>query len=314
MKKLSANILLSVFPEYVDRILSGEKRFEFRKHIPVEVVDHIVFYATAPVAKILCIAKVDSIISGTPSSLWNTTALFTGVDKNFYNLYYKNVKTAYAYKLGEIYSLETPLSLHDEKIRTSPPQTFRYLTPEQFEYIRAKAEIVSSNFRRNIFLGGIHAVGKTTFVSKHFSKKYKIVTASQLIQRGGEKIYKCKQTNNINKKQQILISEFHKLKTKKKHIVLDGHFCLLNKNGKIKMLDINLFRALGISHIIILETHPKVIKERLMRRDGTKMKLSFIKRFIEIERTHALHVAEDMKIPITIIPDTRFSDDIILDR
>lgn len=80
------------------------------------------------------------------------------------------------------------------------------------------------------------------------------------------------------------------------------------------MLDINLFRALGISHIILLETHPKVIKERLMRRDGTKMKLSFIKRFIETERTHALHVAEDMKIPITIIPDTRFSDDIILDR
>lgn len=79
------------------------------------------------------------------------------------------------------------------------------------------------------------------------------------------------------------------------------------------MLDINLFRALGISHIILLETHPKVIKERL-RDVMEQKKLSFIKRFIETERTHALHVAEDMKIPITIIPDTRFSDDIILDR
>lgn len=57
MKKLSTNILLSVFPEYVDRILSGEKRFEFRKHIPVEVVDHIVFYATAPVAENIMYSK-----------------------------------------------------------------------------------------------------------------------------------------------------------------------------------------------------------------------------------------------------------------
>ena len=288
MKSKKTNILLSVFPEYVDRIISGEKRFEFRKHIPTERVEHIVFYATAPTARILCIAKVDSIISGSPEYIWETTALFSGVDKIFYDRYYKK--------------------------RTSPPQTFRYLTKEQFDYIKKNKVLVSSGFRRTIFLAGIHAVGKTTFAKEKFSSKYEVVTASLLIKNGSGDVPLNKKVHDINKNQLILIYEFNKLKKFKKNIVLDGHFCLLDKSGNITYIPVTVFKKLGISHIILLETHPKIIQQRLLERDKTRMSLEKIIKLLEAEREHALYIAHKLKIPITIVPDTRLTEHAILDR
>ena len=308
------NILLSVFSEYVDKIISGEKRFEFRKHIPIESVEHIVFYATAPTSRILCIAKVDSIISGTPKYIWDTTALFSGVDKIFYDKYYKNVNLAYAYKLGSVYLLKKPLSLLDKNIRTSPPQTFRYLTKEQFDYIKKDKVLISSDFRRTIFLAGIHAVGKTTFAKEKFSSKYNITTASTLIKNASGDVHVNKKVQNIDKYQSILISEFNKLKKRKKNIVLDGHFCLLDKSGRINRINVAVFKELGMSHIILLETHPKIIQQRLLERDGTRMSLVKIIKLLESERKHALYIANELKIPITIVPDTRLTEHAILDR
>ena len=38
-----ATILLSIKPEYVERIFNGSKKYEFRKHLPQEKVDKINF-------------------------------------------------------------------------------------------------------------------------------------------------------------------------------------------------------------------------------------------------------------------------------
>ena len=43
-------ILISIKPEYVKRILSGEKMYEYRKRVPADVKT-VVIYATAPVKK-----------------------------------------------------------------------------------------------------------------------------------------------------------------------------------------------------------------------------------------------------------------------
>ncbi len=307
-------ILLSVFPEYVEKIISGEKRFEFRKHTPSENVDFIVFYATAPTAKILCVAEVDEIISDNPERLWRTTALFSGVDQGFYDKYYRGVDMAYAYKLGRVYRLRTPISLSNKNLKISPPQTFRYLTPKQFSYVKKSSKLVSSSFKRTIFLGGIHAVGKTTFSKKYFSGSFYCVCASDLIKKAKGEVPVDKKVGKVQENQSLLIAEFQKLKSQERRIVLDGHFCLINKQGKFEKLPLDLFRALGLSHIVLLELNPEIVQSRLSQRDGTTMNLRTIKEFLKIERTHALSVAEALKIPITIVPDTRLANNIIWDR
>lgn len=43
------NILLSMKPEYVEKVLSGEKKYEFRKRIWKKDVDWFFIIATSPI-------------------------------------------------------------------------------------------------------------------------------------------------------------------------------------------------------------------------------------------------------------------------
>ena len=162
---------MSVFPEYVEKIISGEKRFEFRKHTPSENVGFIVFYATAPTAKILCVAEVDEIISDNPARLWRTTALFSGVDQGFYDEYYRGVDMAYAYKLGRVYRLRSPISLSNTNLKISPPQTFRYLTPKQFSYVKKIIEARFLFVQKNNFFRRYPCCWKNDIFKKIFFRK-----------------------------------------------------------------------------------------------------------------------------------------------
>ena len=46
-----SRMLLSIKPEYVNKIISGKKKYEFRKFHCREGIDTIVIYATAPMKK-----------------------------------------------------------------------------------------------------------------------------------------------------------------------------------------------------------------------------------------------------------------------
>ena len=48
-----ATILLSIKPEYVERIFNGSKKYEFRKYLPQEKVEKIVVYSTDPVQRVV---------------------------------------------------------------------------------------------------------------------------------------------------------------------------------------------------------------------------------------------------------------------
>ena len=46
-------VLLSINPEYVEKIFSGEKEFEFRKNRCKSDVNKMVIYCTSPVMKVI---------------------------------------------------------------------------------------------------------------------------------------------------------------------------------------------------------------------------------------------------------------------
>lgn len=52
------SVLLSIYPCYARKILSGEKRLEFRKAWPSSGVTSFVIYSTSPVQRIVGIARV----------------------------------------------------------------------------------------------------------------------------------------------------------------------------------------------------------------------------------------------------------------
>jgi predicted transcriptional regulator len=121
-------ILLSIKPEYVNKILSGEKKFEFRRFSrlksPVKVV---VIYATQPVGKVVGEFEVDDFIQESPEKLWELTYQFAGVEKHFFDDYFKGKSIGAAFKIGNVCTYDEPLSLEELGNNIRAPQSFRYL-------------------------------------------------------------------------------------------------------------------------------------------------------------------------------------------
>lgn len=119
-------ILLSINPEYVGRIMCGEKKYEFRKNICKKEVDKIIIYSTSPVMKVVGEADVEDILVDEPEKIWNITKEASGVEQAFFDKYYEGRKQAVAYKLNNIVEYEKPKLLKDYGINAAP-QSFCYL-------------------------------------------------------------------------------------------------------------------------------------------------------------------------------------------
>ena len=119
-------ILLSINPQYVDRIMNGEKQYEFRKSLCKRKVDKIIIYSTSPIMKVVGEADVEDIIVDKPRTVWGKTKKYSGIKRQFFEEYYKGRNQAVAYKLTHIIRYEEPKELIDYGIK-SPPQSFCYL-------------------------------------------------------------------------------------------------------------------------------------------------------------------------------------------
>ena len=121
-----SKILLSIKPEYVEKIFSGEKKYEYRTHIPSKPVNSIVIYSTKPVGLIIGEVEVINIISESPSTLWETTKTESGISRVKYRKYFKDRKKAYAFKLGQVNRFGCGVYLENYGVKRAP-QSFIYL-------------------------------------------------------------------------------------------------------------------------------------------------------------------------------------------
>ena len=119
-------MLLSINPEHVENILSGNKQFEFRKIKCKSDVDKIVIYSTSPVMRVVGEVEVLEVIVDTPDKVWELTAEFAGITKRSFDMYFENKEKAVAYRLGKVKKYKRPLKLMDLGISFAP-QSFVYI-------------------------------------------------------------------------------------------------------------------------------------------------------------------------------------------
>ncbi|ECB6453198.1 TPA: ASCH domain-containing protein [Salmonella enterica] len=121
-------VLLSIKPEFAEKILDGSKRFEFRKGIfKNRSINTVVIYATMPLGKVVGQFSIESILSDAPEDLWIKTQKYAGISKTFFDNYYSGRSTAYAIKVGDVERFETPLPLSALGDRIKAPQSYLYL-------------------------------------------------------------------------------------------------------------------------------------------------------------------------------------------
>lgn len=119
-------MLLSIKPEFVEKILSKEKQYEYRKFRCRKDVDGIIIYSTAPSKQVVAEAEVDAVIEGDVAEVWERTEKYSGIQKEFYEMYYEGKETAYAYHLTNLKIYEEPRALTDYGVERAP-QSVQYV-------------------------------------------------------------------------------------------------------------------------------------------------------------------------------------------
>lgn len=123
---IMCSVLMSIRPEFVRQIMTGKKKYEYRKRVCRNKIDRIYIYSTVPVRKIVGEAEIESVLVNTPEKLWEITKDAAGIDKEFYDSYFGDREEAVAYKLINIKSYENPKTLKDFGISVAP-QSYQYI-------------------------------------------------------------------------------------------------------------------------------------------------------------------------------------------
>ena len=117
---------MSIKREYVEKILSGEKCYEYRKTLPKKDVSKIIIYCTYPIKKVVGEVEVKNILVEDKEILWNMTKEKSGTSKEFYDSYFKDKDVAIAYELGKV-KIYNPYKDLSEIGVNFVPQSFIYL-------------------------------------------------------------------------------------------------------------------------------------------------------------------------------------------
>ncbi len=121
-------VLLSIKPEYAEKIFSGEKKYEFRKiGFKNRLIQTVVVYATMPVGQIIGEFNIKQILKDKPEQIWKQTKNFSGIDKSFFNEYYNGKDYAIAIEVEKPILYEKPINPKEEFENFIAPQSFKYL-------------------------------------------------------------------------------------------------------------------------------------------------------------------------------------------
>lgn len=121
-----STILMSIKPEYVNKIFSGEKKYEYRKRICKKQIDKIIVYSSSPIQKVVGELIIKQVLYDNKNTIWNKTNLYGGISKECYDKYYKNCDNAVAYEIEKAVLYDKPKDLKDFNIITAP-QSYIYI-------------------------------------------------------------------------------------------------------------------------------------------------------------------------------------------
>lgn len=120
----SKKILMSIHKKYCDKIISGEKKVEFRKKVPKEGIEQVFVYEARSKRKCKTIGyfTVKEIVYDTIDNLWDCYKEVSGIDKEGFYEYFRAFGKGYAIVIDKFYY--GPIVLNIKK----PPQTYYFIS------------------------------------------------------------------------------------------------------------------------------------------------------------------------------------------
>ena len=122
------NVILSIKPEFVEKIFSKEKKYEYRKVLFKQSVDIVYIYACRPICKIVGEFKIEEIICDTPEAIWKQTEAHSGVTQNFFDKYYRGKNIGVALKIKDCKNYAEGINPNYLIQDFKAPQSFIYIS------------------------------------------------------------------------------------------------------------------------------------------------------------------------------------------
>lgn len=119
-------VILSIRPEYVKKIFSGEKKFEIRRRIWRDsTVNMIYIYCTFPVQKIVGCFNIAYICEAPILDIWKVVKNECCLNKKDFLSYFDFQEFGYAIKIKKPVEFSEPIDL--KSISKKAPQNFCYV-------------------------------------------------------------------------------------------------------------------------------------------------------------------------------------------
>lgn len=120
-------VLLSIKPEFADKILNGTKKYEFRKILfKRRDIKSIVIYASSPIQAIVGEFTIANILTSDVDNIWEKTEIGAGISRQYYDEYFATKDTANAIEVGKYKRYSKPKKLSDFNLSYAP-QSFVYV-------------------------------------------------------------------------------------------------------------------------------------------------------------------------------------------
>ena len=119
-------VVLSIKPEFANKIFDGTKKFEFRKAIfKNDAIKTIIVYASSPVQKVIGEFEIEKIINDNIDSLWSLTQDHSGITEDYFYQYFANREDGFAIQIKNTKKYKQPKCLRAD-YNLCPPQSFAY--------------------------------------------------------------------------------------------------------------------------------------------------------------------------------------------
>ena len=120
-------VVLSIKPEFANKIFDGSKKFEFRKSIfKNKEVKSIIVYASSPVQKVIGEFEIAEIYNDDLDSLWRLTKDYSGISEDYFYQYFSDKEKGFAIKIKNKRKYKIPKCLRED-FKLNPPQSFAYV-------------------------------------------------------------------------------------------------------------------------------------------------------------------------------------------
>jgi len=124
------NVILSIKPQFVEEIIAGRKKYEFRKKGFKKQVRKVFLYASSPVCRFIGEFTLGQILEGPPDMIWSKTSSHAGITHESFDKYNDKKKIAYALEIKDLKVYDRPIDPLDLFTVFTPPQSFRYIRSE----------------------------------------------------------------------------------------------------------------------------------------------------------------------------------------